>query len=340
MDYTIKLRSMRKLKCMSQSQLSIKSGLAVEQISRIENSKLYRLTVQEVISLMEALNCNFYDLVHMENKALQLYAADSLGKNEVELLLSKKDVVISELKAALREKDRLLAKYKVDIQSVKNTIAVKKPRDKQDASYKHLVYNVDERPLWEQLTIYPSEYVARFYGLFRMHDGDCFVGSKNHMRVILQLQLKRYIPQKYIDDTLRHFIKFGLVVKTDERIPLSPVIGDKVYENSHFSKYRRADLPDTAHRLQNLEVVFADINKYLYDISTMEQVQEIRSLEKYLDTEMKTVIRDKKLLSGKGSHNVDLTDTGLLYDFSWQELEQVICDLESIRQKKHRGINV
>lgn len=60
-----RIRELLKMRCMTQKELSEKSGLTEDQISRIASGERIG-TVMTAIRLMKALNCDIYDIWEVE----------------------------------------------------------------------------------------------------------------------------------------------------------------------------------------------------------------------------------------------------------------------------------
>lgn len=170
-----------------------------------------------------------------------------------------------------------------------------------------------------------KKFVNEFYNLFKGMDLDLYVGSREQVRLTLQLKFNRFIPLKYIDRAFKNFIACDLIVDTGKTKEISKQIGLKFFKNTAQKIYvRNTELTNIDDLLKSLYVIFQDFENVTSEVVQKSDIKRLRQLE-----EDKNIVVSSLLERKTYNYNMDFSDIGLLYCVPRSRVLEFIAILEN-----------
>lgn len=131
------------------------------------------------------------------------------------------------------------------------------------------------------MSVTPLKYIEAFYSLFNEYNGIGFLGTKEILRYRLQLKLNRYIPKSYVNATLSHFRKLGLVESfSTNSHPLRINIMDMSFKGAKYL-YPKIDVDENTvkEKYKILEEMLHDVEEVTCELISKEQLESIKKVQ-------------------------------------------------------------
>lgn len=121
--------------------------------------------------------------------------------------------------------------------------------------------------------------IEEIYKLFSESEKGIYIGSRDQLRLAIQLKLNMFIPIEYLDKVFRAFISSGLILKLDKGKPIERQIGKRYYKLQTQRAYcLNKDIVDRDKKFESIKIITSDLN------------------DKYSDLELDLVLeRDRKI---------------------------------------------
>lgn len=170
-----------------------------------------------------------------------------------------------------------------------------------------------------------KQFVNEFYALFKNNDLNMYIGSREQVRLTLQIKLNRFIPLKYIDRAFKNFIACNLIINTGQTKEISKQIGLKFFKNTAQMIYiRNTKLSDIDDLIKSLYVVFQDFEDATSEVVKKSDIKRLRQLEENKKIKIISLLKVKTY-----NYNMDFSDVGLLYGVPRSKILEFIAILEN-----------
>lgn len=137
-----------------------------------------------------------------------------------------------------------------------------------------------------------KRFVNEFYKMFVEAEEGIFAGSKEQMRMILQLKLNVFIPSKCIDIALKNFISSGLLIDTGRTKEISRTIGKKHFKNTAQKVYMlNEENKDNKLLINSMYVVCSGVNKSFSELTKQKDIDKLRNLEEKKGVKVHNLIK-------------------------------------------------
>lgn len=166
---------------------------------------------------------------------------------------------------------------------------------------------------------------------------DCiYVGSRDQMRLAIQLKIGSFIPQGYLDKVFRAFMSSGLILKFDKGKPIERQIGKRYYKLQKQRAYyinNNIGIEDRKKIIDSIAIVISDLKKK-YTGLDLELVKD-SDIQKLRKLECNKGIALKDLLSWNSYPSMfNFSDEEFLYDVSRSTILDYIKTLEKYSPKE------
>jgi len=182
--------------------------------------------------------------------------------------------------------------------------------------------------------------IDEFYKIFSESKEGIYAGSREQIRVTMQLKLGRFIPLAYLDRVLKAFIGSKLIIKSNKTKDIERQIGRRYYKlTSQIIYCINEDIENKEKILDSLKITFSDFKDKSSDIVLESDLEKLRDLEYEKD------IVIKELLKRKIPYSFGFTDIEFLYDISRSNILEYIDILEkynpgSVEEQKRESLNL
>lgn len=172
--------------------------------------------------------------------------------------------------------------------------------------------------------------------LFSEAEDGIYVGSRDQMRLAIQLKTNSFIPIGYLDKVFRAFMSSGLILKLDKGKPIERQIGNRYYKLQTQRAYcinNNIGIEDRKKIIDSISIVISDLKKK-YTGLDLELVKD-SDIQKLRELEINKGIELKDLLGWNSYPSMfKFSDEEFLYDVSRSTILDYINRLEEYSPKK------
>lgn len=172
--------------------------------------------------------------------------------------------------------------------------------------------------------------------LFSESKDGIYVGSREQMRLAMQLKIGSFIPQGYLDKVFRAFMSSGLIIKFDKGKPIERQIGKRYYKLQTQRAYyisNNIGIEERKKIIDSIAIVISDLKKKYIGLD-LELVQD-SDIQKLRELENNKGITLKDLLSWNSYPSMfKFSDEEFLYDVSRSTILDYINTLEEYSPKE------
>lgn len=178
--------------------------------------------------------------------------------------------------------------------------------------------------------------INEIYQLFSESEDGIYIGSREQMRLAIQIKINAYIPRAYLDKVFRTFISSGLIVKLKECKLIERQIGKRYYKLQKQRAYyinNNIDIADKQKIIDSIGIVISDLKKKFTGLD-LELVLD-SDIQKLRDLENNKGIKLKDLLERDAyPWMFNFTDEEFFYDISRATILEYINILDEYNPKR------
>ncbi|MEG0671718.1 hypothetical protein [Clostridium sp.] len=171
--------------------------------------------------------------------------------------------------------------------------------------------------------------IDEFYKIFSESKEGIYAGSKEQIRLTMQLKLGVFVPATYMDRVLKAFISSKLIINTNETKDIERQIGRRYYKLTAQRLYcTNEDIQDNGKILDSLKITFSDFGDKLSALVLDTDLKKLRELEAAKQLKLKDILLIKTYPS-----TFKFTDIEFLYDIPRSTILDFIDKLERYNTK-------
>lgn len=172
--------------------------------------------------------------------------------------------------------------------------------------------------------------IDEIYKLFNESEDGIYVGSRDQIRLAIQLKINSFIPMSYLDKVFKTFISSGLIIKLEKGKPIERQIGKRYYKLQTQRAYcinKDIDIEDREKILESITIVIRDLKKKYSEMDLElvldSDIQKLRELENIKGITLSGLLGRNSPHSG-----FKFSDEEFLYDVSKSTILEYINRLE------------
>lgn len=183
--------------------------------------------------------------------------------------------------------------------------------------------------------------IDEFYKIFSESTEGIYAGSRDQIRVTMQLKMGRFIPLVYIDRVLKAFISSKLVIKSNKTKDIERQIGSRYYKlTAQIIYFINEHIEDKEKILDSLKITFSDFKDKSSDIVLESDLKKLRILEDKKSIKLKDLLERKTY-----PYSFSFTDIEFLYDIPRSKILEYIYILEQynsmvVEEERKRALSL